>query len=72
MRWIWGFAIEIYRLFVDDGFFALAIVAWLALLWLMLHLLPALAGWAGLLFFVGLAAILLESVRRRAAGDKAG
>ena len=39
MRWIWGFAIEIYRLFVDDGFFALAIVAWLALLWLMLHLL---------------------------------
>ena len=71
MRWIWGSAIEIYRLFVDDGLFAFAIVVWLVVLWLALHLLPALAGWAGLLFFVGLAAILLGSVRRRAAGDKA-
>ena len=72
MRWIWGAAIEIYRLFVDDGLFALAIVVWLVLTWLALHLFPALAGWGGLLFFIGLAAILLESVRRRAASNEAG
>jgi hypothetical protein len=61
---------EIFGLFVDDGSFALLILAWLGLTTLLLpHL-----GWApiwmpkrrGVILFVGLAAILMGSAIRYA------
>ena len=66
MRRIRTVACEIYRLFVDDGSFALAILAWLLAAGLLLPRLglPAAAG--GPILFAGLAAILVESAWRRA------
>ncbi|MEW9622635.1 hypothetical protein [Rhodanobacter geophilus] len=56
---------ELWGLFVDDGRYALAIVAWLLLAWRVLPLLQ-LGGWNAAIFAAGLLAILLESVLRRA------
>jgi hypothetical protein len=66
MRWLNAAIGEIYGLFVDDGYFALAIVVWLLLVWLVVSLLPALAVWGGIVFFLGLVAILLVSAKRSA------
>jgi hypothetical protein len=70
MPWIGRLLAGTYRLFVDDGHFALAIVVWLAVVWGALRLVPGFAGWGGIVFFAGLAAILLESVGRRADAAK--
>jgi hypothetical protein len=64
MNWLRAVVREILGLFVDDGSFAIAILAWLGLCWLALPRLPSAVG--GLLLFLGLALILLESVLRRA------
>jgi hypothetical protein len=66
MHWLKVAIAEIYGLFVDDEHFALAIVAWLLLIWLGVSLLPALAAWGGIVFFLGLAAILLVNARQGA------
>ena len=66
MRWLKAAIGEIYGLFVDDGYFALAIVIWFLLTWLAVGLLPALAVWGGVAFFLGLAVILLVNARRSA------
>ena len=66
---------ELLGLFVDDGSLALAILLWLLLLWFALRRmhLPVGGGtgggaWGGagggIILFVGLAAILVESVLR--------
>jgi hypothetical protein len=55
---------ELIGLFVDDERFAIAILAWLALCWLILPHLPGPA--APLILTGGLIAILLESAVRRA------
>ena len=57
---------ELFGLFVDDGYFAIAIVVWLGLLWLILPHLPMPADWNAVILFAGLIAILIESVLRRA------
>lgn len=57
---------EIFGLFVDDGYFALAVIAWLALVWLVLPHLSIQADWDPAILFAGLIAIVLESVLRRA------
>ena len=57
---------EVLGLFVDDGTFALSILAWLGLAWIALPRLPELGPWAGALLFAGLAGILVESALRRA------
>lgn len=57
---------EVFGLLVDDGRLAAATVAWLLLAWLALPHLGVGGTWAGLILFAGLAAILLESVIRRA------
>jgi hypothetical protein len=63
MRWIRNVAHEIFGLFVDDGSFALAVLVWLGLVWFLLaRMRMAIPG--GLVFFLGLAAILVESVTR--------
>ena len=62
MKWLRSIAREVWGLFVDDGSFAAAIVVWLAL---AVVVLPRVAArWAGPVWFVGLAAILIESVLR--------
>ena len=57
---------ELWGLFVEDGRYALAIVAWLLLAWRVLPLLQLSGGWNALVFAAGLLAILVESVLRRA------
>lgn len=66
MRWLRTILAEVWGLFVDDGRYALSIVAWLVLTWLVLPQLQLGGGWNALILFVGLLAILLESVSRRA------
>ena len=57
---------EVFGLFVDDGSYAAAILVWLGLCWIVLPRLPALGPWSGVVLFVGLAAIMVESALRRA------
>jgi hypothetical protein len=66
MNWTKTILREVWGLFVDDGNFALAIAVWLAMAGLALPALAPAAGWAGIVLFLGLALILLESVHRRA------
>lgn len=66
MPWLKSIFREIFGLFVEDGSFAIAILAWLAILWLALSHLPIPAVWHGVILFAGLIAILIESVLRRA------
>jgi hypothetical protein len=66
MKWIKTILREIFGLFVDDAAFALAILIWLALMrWVTsrLNLSPTAMA---ILFFVGLALILIESTARYA------
>ncbi len=65
MQWLKTVAREIYGLFVDDASFALAILLWLAVAWLVLPKTPA--GWQGVLLTGGLVVILVESVLRTSA-----
>jgi hypothetical protein len=62
VKWLRSIVREVWGLFVDDGSFAAAIVVWLALAVLVLPRVAA--GWAGPVWFAGLAAILVESVLR--------
>lgn len=57
---------EIAGLFVDDGFLALALVAWCVAVGLGASLLPALLPASGPILFVGCAVILLATVIRAA------
>jgi FtsH-binding integral membrane protein len=66
MPWIRTVLREIFGLFVDDGSFAVAIILWLALVWLVVPRLALPSGWGGLVLFAGLILILFESVLRRA------
>ena len=66
MTWLKTIWSEFIGLFVDDGSFAIAILAWLGVCWLLLPrlglppvLLPA-------ILFAGLVAILVKSAARRA------
>ena len=66
MSWVKAALREVAGLFVDDGSFAAAILAWVLLDWAMLRVQVIGAGSAGPALFIGLAAILLESSIRRA------
>lgn len=66
MNWLRRGLAELWGLFVDDGRYALTIVAWLLLAWLALPLLGLGRGWNALVFAAGLLAILAESVLRGA------
>ncbi len=56
---------EVFGLFVDDGSFAVAILAWIAATWLLVFKILAHPIWGGPLLFGGLVVILLESAVRR-------
>lgn len=64
MNWLRTIAREVFGLFVDDGSFALLILAWIGV---TAYVLPRL-GWLprgrGVLLFAGLAIILVESAIR--------
>jgi hypothetical protein len=66
MSWLKAITREIYGLFVDDGWYALAIVVWLAITSFILPRLGCSASANALILFAGLLLILFESTLRRA------
>ena len=66
MSWITTILREVFGLFVDDGSFAVTILAWVVAIGLVPSRLGLPSPWCATLLFVGLALILLESARRRA------
>ncbi len=66
MPWIKTIAAELFGLFVDDIRFAVAIIAWIGLNWLLSLNFPQGAEWSGAFLFAGLGVILLWSAMRRA------
>lgn len=64
MRWLTSIAREVLGLFVEDGRFAGAILAWLALAIVVLPRAGPGTRAAGPVLFAGLAAILVTSVLR--------
>jgi hypothetical protein len=66
MPWLRSILDEVYGLFVDDGSFAVAIVVWLGLAWLILPRIDTPPAARAPILFVGLVVILLESALRRA------
>lgn len=63
MKWIRNILHEVLGLFVDDGSFALATLVWIGIVWLLLHR-TRLAVPGGVILFLGLGLILMESVIR--------
>ncbi len=66
MTWLRTIVHEIVGLFVDDLSFAAAILIWLAVVYLVLPRIGLLPAWTGIVLFLGLAAILIESTLRYA------
>jgi hypothetical protein len=69
MRWVRSIAREVLGLFVDDGSFAIAILAWAAVVFGLARMRPG-ESWTGPAFFCGLALILIESGLRFARKPK--
>jgi hypothetical protein len=70
MAWLKTIWDEFIGLFVDDGSFAVAILAWLLVCGLVLPRLGLAEAWPPLILFAGLAAILVESAFRQAGGTR--
>ncbi|MEO8714564.1 MAG: hypothetical protein ABI369_06095 [Acetobacteraceae bacterium] len=66
MSWVRSILREVFGLFVDDAGFALSILVWLGAVWLVLPRFAVAPGWNGIILFVGLALILLDSAVRQA------
>lgn len=66
MQWFRTIFHELFGLFVDDGSFAISIIVWLGIVWLLLPRLGVFSRWNGLILFAGLACILVESALRYA------
>jgi hypothetical protein len=66
MSWVRPVLREVWGLFVDDGNFALSIVAWLAVAIAGRYWLGGDRVWVGPVLALGLAAILTENVARSA------
>ena len=63
MGWVRTVAREVWGLFVDDGWFAAAIVVWVGFGIAAIRI-GAGAWWSGVVLFAGLAGILVESLVR--------
>jgi hypothetical protein len=63
MKWIKNVGREILGLFVDDSSFALAILVWIALVWLYRQRIGGKVP-SGVVLFAGLTVILVESLIR--------
>lgn len=66
MHWFRTVCHEVFGLFVDDGSFAISIIVWLGIVWLLLPHLAVFSWWNGTILFAGLACILVESTLRYA------
>lgn len=55
-----------FNLFVDDVLMAVAVLLWLAMVWLLLPRFFVSGTWRGVIEFLGLAVILMVSVLHRA------
>ena len=64
MQWFRVIFREIFGLFVDDGSFAIAIIVWLGIVWLLLPRRGVFSRWNGLILFAGLGCILVENTLR--------
>jgi hypothetical protein len=66
MNWLKSILTELVGLFVDDGLYAIAIVAWLLLTWLLISRFDLSPVVGAVVLFGGLVLILVESATRRA------
>ncbi len=66
MGWIKTVLSEVYGLFVDDVTFAVAILAWVVVVWLVLPHVGVAPHWNAAALFIGLCVIFVESATRRA------
>jgi hypothetical protein len=64
MTWLTSGLKQIYGLFVDDGLLSLAICVWLLIVWFLVPNALASDSLRPIVLFVGLAALLVDSVRR--------
>ena len=56
--------IELVGLFVEDGRFAIVILIWLGIVWILAHRMAIRTDAGGLILFSGLALILIENTVR--------
>ncbi len=68
MSWLASAIKELFSLFVDDIYFALALVVWIALGTLVLPYMGLAPGWNGPLLFLGFVTIFVVSVWNAARG----
>jgi hypothetical protein len=61
---IWNGLKQVYGLFVDDGALSLAICVWLLIAWFALPFVSVSPSVRPVVMFAGLAALMLDSVRR--------
>jgi uncharacterized membrane protein len=64
MSWLASGLKQLYGLFVDDGALSLAICVWVLIVWFVLPLIVASATTRPIVLFIGLAVLLIDSVRR--------
>lgn len=72
MQWLRTAFRELFGLFVEDGSLAVAILAWLGVVWLLLPRAGAFSQWSGPILFAGLACILAENTLRSARKSSRG
>jgi hypothetical protein len=70
--WIKNIFGELFGLFVDDGRFALSILVWLGVVRLVLPKLGIMENARGIVLFMGLGIILIESTIRYSRGKQLG
>jgi hypothetical protein len=66
MTWLTSGLKQVYGLFVDDGALSAAICVWLLIVWFALPHVVASSSVRPIVLFIGLAALLVDSVRRGA------
>jgi hypothetical protein len=64
MKWLRTICREILGLFVDDGSFAVAILVWLGVVWILSRHIGPGSAWGNVALSVGLVLILIESAVR--------
>jgi len=67
MTWLMNGLKQVYGLFVEDGALSLAICVWLLIVWFALPHVVASDTIRPIVLFVGLAVLLVDSVRRGSA-----
>ncbi len=70
MGWLRTVVREVYGLFVDDGSFAVAIVVWVGVVWLVLPRFGVPSGVSAIVLAFGLAILLVESTLRFSRGRR--